>query len=81
MLKDLLDDEQKEKNKLDLQVKDLFNKKKILSEQNTDLQTQIQHISSKSIIQVKRVRQLEAINSSLEKRLKEIEGSDFSSEM
>ena len=76
-IKDDYEEEQKQKGKLEIKVKELFNKTKFLTEQNSDLQTQIEHISSKSIVQVKRVRELESINASLEKQLHEEQNSDF----
>lgn len=53
-----------------MKIKEYFNKIKFLTEQNSDLQTEIEHISSKSTLQIKRVRELEAVNVSLEKQLK-----------
>ena len=53
----------------------MFNKAKFLGDKNSDLQTEIEHISSKSTLHIRRVRELEAVNSSLEKQLQESESS------
>jgi hypothetical protein len=60
-----LEEEENCRGKLEAKVKDLFNKNKFLTTKNSDLQTEIEHISSKSTLQIKRVRELEAINASI----------------